>query len=242
MEGDLATVCPDYGKAEDLELNAVPNYKGPAIIERSTLDELVVYFTLPPTSNDPGASGTPARSTLSGWKAMPLFPVGAKIWLSVEYYQTGYFDHSFNFALRDHEAGLLLVGAGRDHILTGPDGSLEDPVLEPALVSHVQQLCEAKTWNDGCSEPEILTYYSVEVEADAKVTFSDGETKSVTIGGVDYDASVSASVRQLSPLCVTDAVPIGGVRLQLVVKDLESRVAQLEVGESPAGDDAGPPP
>ena len=94
----------------------------------------------------------------------------------------------------------------------------------------------------GCSEPEILTYYSVEVEADAKVTFSDGETKSVTIGGVDYDASVSASVRQLSPLCVTDAVPIGGVRLQLVVKDLERRVAQLEVGESPVGDDAGPPP
>jgi hypothetical protein len=227
----LPNKCPSYGAGEYLDLRAGPTYEGPAIIERSTEDELVMYFTVQ-ASEASAASNDPVHSTLRGLKAMPIFPVGAKVWLSQAYTPiSAYSDHRFKFVLRDGKDGALLLGAGLDGVLA------VDSPLEPAPVGNLQVSCKEEqrpTTLQGtpCSQTSSITYYSAEVSADTKVTIRNGETKTVNIGGIAYEATVGATLGIQA--CTNDAYPVGGLYLGLIAHDLQGRIAQLEVGDPPS--------
>lgn len=176
-------------------------YEGPATIERSWTDELVIAF-------QPSGMTTPMHAMLTGADPLPVLTVGAQVWLSKNpagdpvdqpiYYPPP----SWSVAVRDAQGGRLLIGAAYN-----PTGTIASPVP----LGNTIGMCTT-TDPDGCNSGGKITYSTVDVLGDATVTIADGQTATVAIGGVDYDVRISAAWPVAGPSAhCGDWQPIGGV-------------------------------
>ena len=202
-------------------------YDGPAIVERSTTTDLILYFQ---PGGGAGMGVTVAsHATITRMDPMPIFPVGAKVWLTKNPAKEPIvFNPSpWSIAVRDRQGGALLFGAVR---------SATPPLTSPVMVSGVTDDC-ISTGMDICARNTIVTHQTVAIQGDRAFTVRDGETAVVTIGGIDYDVSVVAqhtfTAPSSTPLCADSYGPIG-VSLDVRARNLASLIAGLEVGALPA--------
>jgi hypothetical protein len=228
-------------------------YDGPAIVERSSSAALTLYFqpstpvtdagadtgadsstdTGADSSTDAGAASSrlPVHVSISGHNPVPLFPLGAHVWLSkdpiVDPEQPKLGDlfgpQPWSFSVRDRAGGRLLFGAAR--------GSSSN-VLSAIPVDHVTPDCELTL---PCSLTNGTAIYSrLDVHGDVTVSIADSETAIVPIGGFDYEVRVSAREESFNRYCEPGRSPNDGVAVEFQAKDLESLIASLETGELPA--------
>jgi hypothetical protein len=197
-------------------------YDGSAVVERSTVDDLVLYFV--------AATGA-MHATITGWRPMPILPVGAQVWLSkspagdqaADVLQYGIYPWALS--VRDLQGGHLLFGATRNF-----PGSEFDPIAKGTATA----TCTAPN-PDFCARTTSVTYSEVELLGDLPVTVRDGETAIVQIDGIEYDASVTAQYVSLTttPICA-DWHPGNGIALDIQARDLASLTRDLATGGLPA--------
>jgi hypothetical protein len=203
-------------------------YDGPAVVERSTADGLILYFE---SSATDGGPPTAWHAKLSVPDTVPTMPLGTKVWLSkhpagnlnVPPYQR---QPGWWLSVREHEAGTLLFGAAMD----------ESSVTEPIAATVGAATCTDH--NPLCSSPEAtITYQVVEVQGDVPVTIEDSQVATVAIAGVPYQVRVTAH-RESAPSfgCGIDYFPenAGGLALDVQAQDLKARIANLEQGAPPS--------
>ncbi|HKO94512.1 MAG TPA: hypothetical protein VJU61_25335, partial [Polyangiaceae bacterium] len=202
-------------------------YEGPAVVERSTTGNLRLAFQ-PSLTPDAGATGSslPAHLGISGLSPMPLFPLGARLWLSQNSLRTPSTEPSApsSFWLRDREGGRLLFGAA-----WGSSSELGAPVA----LDHRTRVCD-EPLSKVCAEPRVF-YSELDVHGDTTLRIGDSETANLSIGGFEYEVRVTAREEPDAPhrYCGVYAKN-EGVSLELQAKDLQQLIAQLEVGELPA--------
>jgi hypothetical protein len=207
-------------------------YQGPAIVSVSTSSELQLSF-----ESSPGAdAGAPIlRSVgLSGLDPMPLFPVGARVWLSKDpagnpRYSPLYGGPGSALSIRDREGGRLLLGAAFND--NGP--------AAPFAVSPGTDVCSDA--NPVCPLPGSRVFYqAVDVHGDSTVTIEDSQTATVQLDGLDYDVRVTAQRVTDGPegcgLADYFAALAGGVTVDARARDLSRLLDGLELA------DAGPSP
>jgi hypothetical protein len=223
-------------------------YDGPAVVERSTEGELVLYY-LPPPSPAPdggggGGAGMPpspvgVHASLSGFRPMPLLPVGAQVWLSKNPPANQLADrHAYGIlpwgiAVRDKKDGRVLLGATRN---------FPDAVSAPWQVGSPVPTCTGFDFS-ACGGRQDFVYSSVEVQSDVPVTLHDGESATMTFGGSAYDVKITAQTPTGQPgrICF-DYHPPSGVGLDIRIKDWTGAASALEMGDPPAcslGNDTG---
>lgn len=218
-------------------------YDGPAIVERSASDKLILYFVLPGATGSTGGTGPdgglPAGSqdihaTITGLDPMPLLAPGAKLWLSKnpagnqESDVLMYGIAPWSISVRNRQGGDLLFGAARNQF---------DAAASPVRIGAVTPDCTAANVNpSGCTPGASVTYSSVEVEGDTPVVIHDSVPGTVTLGGIEYD--VRATVQKLSAagaVCSDyHSSDDSGVALDVRAKNLADLVAALEVGDPPS--------
>ena len=202
------------------------SYDGPAIVERSTKTELVIAFS-PAAMAAPqdGGAGTPPpmHAVLNANAPMPGFPLGARVWL---YKSTAGNPPSAPFsgpqpwtiAVRDSEGGHLIIGAGKE-----PDGT----ALIPFGLS-TAATCTSP-YSDHCVNGSAV-YSSLDVHGDMDVTIADAETRTVRVGGLDYDVMVMARDIAGTRNQCADYSPYDGVAMDVRAKDPSALIAALPAG------------
>lgn len=206
-------------------------YEGPALVERSTATELVLSFQ--PAGTTTGTS-LPMHTKISNLGATPLFPIGAKVWLSKapggEPVSSGNFPfpppQPWSIAVRDRQGGRLLFGAAYN-----PSNDVPSPIALGAVTPSCTTVSP-----DPCLKGANVTYSTVDVLGDKTVTVRDSETSIVPIGGFDYDVRVTAQKLAIPPGGVSclDYSPSSGVTVEVRARDLAALVGTLEVGAAPA--------
>lgn len=205
-------------------------YQGPATVERSTLEELILDF---PVSSD----GTELRRV--SWQSaagMPQFPVGAQVWLDKSpagplQYVVYRPSPGFAISLKTAKDGRVLIGAAFNAIGSGlPSFSAVD---DDACVERYSSCRE--------SYDKSVTYQSVKVEADEPVVIGDSQTATIQLDGAVYDAYATSRLVE-SGDCASDYFPPDGISLELRAQDLSELVAQLEIGELPSSCNQGNDP
>jgi hypothetical protein len=217
-------------------------YDGPAIVEGSTNDELLLYFVLTGATGGTGGTGPdgglPAsnqamHASIIGLDPMPLLPPGAKLWLSKDpagKQETDVLMYGiapWSISVRNRQGGDLLFGAARNDF---------NAAASPVRIGAVTPDCTAANVNpSGCTPGASVTYSSVEVEGDAPVVIHDSVPGTVTLGGIEYD--VRATAQKLSAAGVTcmdyHSWDDSGVALDVRAKNLAALVAALDVGDPP---------
>ena len=224
-------------------LRGGPPYAGPAVVERSVRDELMLVFTpdlRDATSGDADSGvSTPRRVTLTGLLPMPLIPRGTKVWLSKN--RAGeqpkdvlmYGIEPWAISVQDRQAGHLLFGAF--------DNASDDAAAPPLRIGAVTPYCSAQD-TDTCLPGMTVVYSSVEVEGDTRVTIRDSESASLAIAGIPYTVSATARNFTGTPTrhACADYHPGSGLALDIQAADVPSLVSGLELAEVPecsAGND-----
>ena len=208
------------------------SFEGPAIVERSTDDELVLYFVPTGESAAAGATpGTPAHAQIGSDRPLPHLPPGAKVWLSKSPAGNRNISRALMYGpepselwIDDREGGTLLLGTA---YLAGAPRQL--------AVSPQVGYCVAPDPNS-CNPNGQVTYGMVEVSGDETVSIRDGETGVVSIAGISYEVTVSAQNVTTSAgarTCV-DYHAWSGITLDIVAKDWAKATALLELGDAPA--------
>lgn len=202
-------------------------YDGPATIERSTREELVVAF-------QPSGMTLPMHVSLQRYDRtpMPMLPLGAQVWLSKNpagspvdqpfYYPPP----SWSIAVRDQQNGRLLLGA-----VYNPT----DAIPSPVPISSAADSCTTDD-PDWCNRYGTRTYSAVDVHGDTTVSIADSQTGTVAIGGIDYDVRVSAQLVRAGTQgggCA-DWQAIGGIAIDAWATDLAGLAAALPTGPLPA--------
>jgi hypothetical protein len=199
-------------------------YEGPATVERSTTDDLVLAFL-------PAGRKLPLHATLTGLNPMPLLPLGAQVWLSKSPagdapYGTSGGPPAWSFAVRARQGGRLLLAA----VFRASDLN-----PSPILIDNPTAACTT-TDPEFCSKGGMIDYNTVDVHGDTTVVIGDSQTATVPIGGVDYDVRVSAQmpVKGTGTVGCADYVAVGGISVDIRAHDLASQAASLNVGSVPA--------
>jgi hypothetical protein len=219
-------------------------YDGPAAVERSTNDDLLLAYTAPQTTGtdaggaDPDAAAQPAtplsHAVITGLEPMPLFPLGAKVWLSVYFVNIAGINtlirtNPWSIEVRDREGGVLLFGAALNPWDGGPRSPV--PISAPAAD------CTIGDYKPQCSQNTgtgtwTMTYQSVTMQGDTSVVLHDSQPGKVSLGGIDYDVRLTA--RKLGGNCYLNLSPNeDGIALDIQASDLPSRVAGLDIGTPP---------
>jgi hypothetical protein len=196
-------------------------YDGPVIVERSTATQLLLAF---------GEGELVRRAGVSAYPALPLFPVGARLWLTTvptaQPRPQGFVhETSSAWTLRDRQDGTILMGASWQ--------APSDPAA-PVTARAGADTCVAD--HPYCSSPDAAIYrQAVEVFADETELFADGEVRTISIDGKSYRARATAS-RETGSVCPADYYPSLETRLSLwvVAEDLTALLADVDVGEPPA--------
>jgi hypothetical protein len=123
---------------------------------------------------------------------MPLFTVGARLWLTKgEYaYQQGSLK-SFSFTLRDGQNGRVLLGAAE-----GGYGPLSWVVSvgEPTVT------CSQSSANS-CFRDETIAFASAAVMGDAPVVVQTDQVATVMLQGMPYDVRLLAEIATATFTC-----------------------------------------
>jgi len=197
-------------------------YDGPAVVERSTEDDLILDFEVPSGMRHLQI-GTLSSSSLP----LLVLPASAQVWLSASFTdasagtQSAPFWYPRSWSVRDREGGVLLLGATND--LADPAGPIE--VREPV---------------DGCVEPHPacrqIIHQSVELMGDNAEVVGDGQSATVTVAGREYLAHVSAqrwTIRKDFP-CSQYEYRLGdgsSFVAALQLKDPKALVDELAIGD-----------
>ena len=216
--GQVTTMGPTGGAA----------YDGPAIIERSNEESMVVTFLPPGTS---GGTTLPMHAEIARMQPMPILPVGARVWLSK--FPAGnpqppplsFVPLPWALSLRSRQGGALLFGMSRD---------AQEQTAAPVRVRAPVVICtEANP--DPCGPGSLVSYGAVEVQGDRGVVVADSETGVVPMGGIDYDVRVGAqrSTPTTGGAC-GDYYPPNGMSLDVRAHDLAPLAAALTVEPLPA--------
>lgn len=193
-------------------------FDGPAIVERSVPTELVLAFG--------GAPGTAPlfHSKFWGLQPLPVLPVGAKVWLTKSLagdppFRAFGVPPPWSFAIRDAKDGHILVGAA------SKPGKEAPP---PIPFDNVQTSC-TDAYKDECVAGTVV-YSTVDVHGDVPVTIADNETRTVPLGGVDYDVTMMARTITATSGGCADYFVMDGIGMEVRAKDPAPLVAALEVG------------
>jgi len=193
-------------------------YNGPAVVERSTADEMVLFLALSGTdaTNDPAGE---FHITLSGWSDLPMLPLGASVWLSKHPLANpapSFLPQTYSFEVRAAEGGTLILA-------TSTAGA-----ASPLSVSNRTVTCVGP--GAGCNNG-TTTYYSVDVAGDAPVTI-DNAISVVAIGGRAYDVHVSSFDEHPSSHNCEDYFPMVGTSMDARLQDVTG--LSLPAGTLPA--------
>jgi hypothetical protein len=158
---------------------------------------------------------------------MPLFPLGATIWLSVHVTRnpgsSSFYVDPWSIAVRQREGGTLLFGAALNPFASAPSPV---PIGSPAAD------CVDPTHQDQCTNtPTTMTYQSLTVQGDTPVVIHDSQPGKISLGGVDYDVRLTA--RALGRPCIPTTWNQDGIGLDIQASDLASRVSGLDAGAPP---------
>jgi hypothetical protein len=230
------------------------SYGGPAVVERSVPTELTLAFYAEDSVGDGGASSDgggasadggganadggvasadgggarslPLHASIGGLGDTPAFPVGARVWLEKTpagppppAFQSPSTFFNGTFVVRDKKDGAILIAGAHNTpgpIPTSPGG----------------QSCTDTTNDGACS----YTYGSLDVHGDMTVLVGNGETRTVPIGGVGYDVSVTDMSFTSFPGACGGDVPssFSEVDVSVRAKDLATLVKTLPKGTVPA--------
>ena len=204
-------------------------YDGPAVVERSTPDDLVLAVSTPDLP-----AGDPQRHVkVSGLSPMPILPPGARVWLTKnragEQVEPRMSHGTLPWAIsvRNAQGGRLMFGALHN---------TTDAVGVPVTVGAVEELC-AMSYPQACHYGDVvptLHFRSVEIVGDTTVRIATGHTASVAIGGADYDVSVRAELLTDAHDGCGDNWGLETLDIAVQAHDLADLVARVEVGEPPA--------
>ena len=204
-------------------------YEGPAIVERSTANDLFLYFE-PRDPRMDAADTTAMHARITGLDPMPVLPIATKVWIANtpagdESGGLGYPAPGWALSVRNRQGGTLLFGAAF---------KLTDAISVPVATGAVTPFCTGR--NPMCSlGSSEVTYADVEVLGDTPVTIRDSETAVVRLAGIDYDVRVSA--QQVTPAAdcrIADYAPDSGVSLDVRAKELAGLLDTLEGGALPS--------
>jgi len=205
-------------------------YDGPALVERSTSDQLILYFT--PLLAPGDTSTTPAHLKISGLDPMPILPRGAKLWLSKN--PAG--EPIAGFGYFSAEPWAITVRTAKDgKILFGSAMNAFDTRYAPLAIGAVIPICSDPNPDCRADSTAQVIYSQVTVLADTPQPISDGAERTVQIGGSDYSVRVSAQGFTGTNCGLSDYYPyaIGGEAVDVQAKDMQSLIAGLELGELP---------
>ncbi len=196
--------------------NVLP-YEGPAIVERSVPNDLILAFT-------PTGAATPAHARL--FSLPPKFsslPVGAKVWIAKSadppFLSFGPALPAW-FTLRDKKDGHFFMASGADAAAA---------LYAPFTFDNKKATCTGP-FDDQCASG-TATYSSVDVHGDSTVAIEDGHTGTVPAGGVAYDVNiVSKTVANPIVRCGDYFGPDERFGVDIKAKDPASLVATLEMG------------
>jgi hypothetical protein len=210
-------------------------YEGPATVERSTTDELLLRYVPSQAAPDGGVAdpdgGASPTAPILHWSIRGLapmlpFPLDAKLWVSTHVTDnpaTFYHTDPWSLAVRDREGGTLLFGAALDPIAIAPS---------PVPIGSPGADCVVPDYKTGCTgnsnDTVTMTYESVAVQGDTAVVIHDSQPGKVSLGGVEYDVRLTA--RRIAPSCWFNSVNQDGIALDLQASNLSSLLAGLDVG------------
>jgi hypothetical protein len=180
------------------------SYDGPAVIERSSPSELVI-------AHQPAGAGLPLHTKVYDLGSPPMFPVGAKVWLSTDYHQS--------IVVRDQEKGRLLFGSINN---PGAAAPAPFPIQVRDTCTTIAPLCTG-----------TIVYGTIDVMGETVVSIYDSETRIVTIDGIDYDVRVTAQNEWLTSTC-PDYLPAHGSSIEFRAHDLACLARSLAPGTLPA--------
>jgi hypothetical protein len=213
--GGAGPSCPGFGPTSNdpaLALSPIGEdvsaYDGPALVERSADDGLILILS------PPGAQ-TYGRVLITGLDSTQLFPAGARVWLTESQDSSG----AFAFAVRDGQAGTLLIGAASQAY-----GALSIPV------STSQPIPECAVYIRMDCIMETVTYATTVVAGDTPITVASRQPSTFVLGGVTYDVKFEAQVTEAN----TCGRAGNGARIDVRAQDLATRAAQLPQGTLPA--------
>jgi hypothetical protein len=202
--------------------SAMASYDGPAVVEGSTAEELI----LASSTTDPAS----VHLTISGLAPMPIVPLGASVWLT----RTGDSGISSNFrtemerwafTVHDPETRRVLLGAVQvPHRLA----TVPLPTGAPVALDGVRPICSRAT-PDSCSGAAV-TSLQVDVRGDTTTTpISNGTVAPVILGGVTYDVAVRGwyvTGQPTADFC-SDTLLQSSLEVTVVAHDLDALVAAL---------------
>jgi hypothetical protein len=212
-------------------------YDGPAVVERSTTDELILENPYTLAGGAGGSGSTDAGGAVStsenhtrffGITPMPLFPVGAQVWLTMSVVQVRGLEadlqSTFSFAVRAGQAGRLLFGAA-----TASYGPLSFPVP-------VDQLTTTCTANGvyQCAPQGTVTYASAVVTGDVPVVVQTDHLTTISLDGSPYDVRLDAETGTSGGYRCSDWSVPEHVSIDVRAQGLASLIAGLPVGPPPA--------
>jgi hypothetical protein len=205
------------------------SYDGPALVERSTHDELRLVYPSDQAAVD-GVAAPWAHSAflVQGENEWPIIPLGTELWLTRDPWRYGsvpgglYFPRlSWAFTLRSHQAGPILAGAA-----FSADGV--QTAAWPLTVLGVSQTASCER-SDSCATDR---YWSIDFQAETPVTLQPGQQALMRLGGAEYTVRGSAWTTSSRHTCADFE---GGSYLSfgLWSRDLESALAGALVRELP---------
>ncbi|MGO9288925.1 MAG: hypothetical protein ACLP66_10180 [Polyangia bacterium] len=217
-------------------------YEGPALVERSTADEMILGFALP-TSTADAAATTAMCARLSGLSPMPILPLAAKVWLSKN--PAGNSPCMVEFGppcpwaltVRDQQGGTILFGAALDTTMSsGVALTTADQTSAPIATGTMTPICVGANPLCPWAAGNKVTYLAVEVQGDTPVTIADSQTATVRLSGVDYSVRVTAQEVTVDPSgCMADYVANSQLSVDVQAKDLQSLINTLEVSSASVG-------
>ncbi len=196
------------------------DYDGPAFVAQSTTDTLSLTISVPAdagTSADAGAGTTTVQIT--GMKPMPLFPLGASVWLTKTKDGPPGFGPppSTAFAVRDGQGGTLLFGAAN-----GSYGPLSFPVKVDQLVATCSQR------DEGCAPNSTISFAAATVTGDKPAFIETDELGSILLGGALYEVRLYAVHEAVAqPINCTDFFGLSQVQVDVRAMNLPSLIAGL---------------
>jgi hypothetical protein len=215
-------------------------YDAAAVVERSTSGELILACDVGVAGAGGADTSSPEPKRLQVYSELelPVFPVGAQVWVSSEG-QPGndlmYGQRAWALSVRD-PGGILLFGALFKATLS---------VAAPVQVGTVTPYCTAAYQDDCYLSGTTVEYNQVELSGDTAAVVNDSETGTVTLDGIPYDVYVTSRDYggSLDTFCM-DYWLERGVALDIRARDLASRASELPIGAVPryiAGNDPAPP-
>lgn len=207
-------------------------YDGPATVERSTDRDLLLYFEAPELQ---AAEGTAVRRvSITAQRALPVLPVGAQLWLSKE--PAGELpandlpgpNPARAFSVRDRQGGKLLLGWSAN----------SSSSAAPIALGAASDVCAEQ--NPYCKADDArLVHQRLELLGDETVTLADGETGTLKLDGLEYDAHVFATRATIGGgKCYPDYLPAErDFFIELLARSPELITAGLPLGEPPSCSD-----